>query len=160
MCPSLICLCALCVWVCVLLQALVGVFLCVFTCSLLWILRTKTFNLSCFLPVHSVDKCHHQDSGGKNSAAGTAQLSRSAFSLAWTEVRGSGRGEPAGCWHHGARGPEHRQSCRLCSCAISSQSAAEGRCRSHTVVRCSSCEDRTHVHTLMYKHRRMLISEL
>lgn len=91
------------------------------------------------------DECHHLEPGVKLSCC-KAPAQPSYLLISSGRGQGVRQGRAAARRHCGAQGPTYRQSCEPRCCVISSQSVARGRCRSHTMVLCSSWEDPIHTH--------------
>lgn len=141
-----------CVCVCVLMQALVSLHVYLQPLVIFFFF----FNPSRLLRILSVDECHHLESGVKLSCW-PAPAQPSYLLISSGRGQGVRQGRAVARWHRGAQRPTRRQSCGLRCCVISSQPAAEGRRRSHTMVHCSSYEGPIHtqIHTRTHTHTKL-----
>lgn len=64
------------------------------------------------------------------------------------------------CWHCGAQGPNRRQSSRLQFSVISSPSAAEGWCRSHSTVCTQMHTQSRYAEEYKTQHRQGILTKL
>lgn len=64
------------------------------------------------------------------------------------------------CWHCGAQGPTRRQSSRLQFSVISSPSAAEGWCRSHSTVCTQMHTQSRYAEEYKTQHRQGILTKL
>lgn len=110
-------------------------------------------------PSHSLsdeDECHHLELRVKLSCC-KAPARPSCLLISSGRGQGVRQGRVAAQRPHCTQGPARRLSCRPRCCVISAPSAAEGRCRSHTIVHSSSCEDP--IHTRAHKQTQKLSCE-
>lgn len=120
----------------------------------------KIFKQSHLLNILTEDKCHYGESGKKKVSCWRAPAQISYLLISSGQGQEVRQRRDVACWHCGAQGPTRRQSSRLQFSIISSPSAAEGWCRSHSTVCTQMHTQSRYAEEYKTQHRQGILTKL